>query len=73
MLNHSFFTIGLKSRFIQMTKANIVIPEKDMIESKEALFFAFLGPLKEKKVKELSSITGAKKEHSSGQNFIPKN
>ncbi len=43
------------------------IPSEDLINYKEALIFAFLGVLKkEKKINVLKSVTGAKKNHSSG-------
>ncbi len=43
------------------------IPSEDLIHYKEALIFAFLGVLKkENKINVLKSVTGAKKNHSSG-------
>lgn len=45
----------------------VVIPSKKTIEFKEALIFAFLGVLKLKnEINVLSSVTGAKHDHSSG-------
>ncbi|NNC69844.1 MAG: anhydro-N-acetylmuramic acid kinase [Flavobacteriaceae bacterium] len=68
------FNEFLVSKTIQKSKAIMIIPDKEIIEFKEALIFAFLGLLKIKeKVNVLSSVTGAKKDHSSGQIFIPKN
>lgn len=45
----------------------LIIPDTLTIEYKEALIFAFLGYLKiQDKINCLSSVTGAKKDHSSG-------
>ena len=50
----------------------LIIPESDLIDYKEALIFALLGLLKlEGKVNVLSSVTGAKHDHSSGVIFKP--
>ncbi len=47
--------------------AQIVIPSNELIEYKEALVFAFLGLLRyHGEVNILSSVTGATKDHSSG-------
>jgi len=57
----------LISKIKESTTANIIIPDDDTIQFKEALIFAFLGVLKwrgENNV--LSSVTGAKHDHSSG-------
>ena len=54
----------------QLKKKNInqlIIPDKDLINFKEAIVFAFLGVLKlREEVNCLSSVTGAKQNHSSG-------
>ena len=50
----------------------MIIPESDLINYKEAIIFALLGLLKlEGKVNVLSSVTGAKQDHSSGVIFKP--
>jgi anhydro-N-acetylmuramic acid kinase len=49
----------------------IVIPDNKTIEFKEALIFAFLGVLKlRNETNVLSSVTGAKQNHSSGKIYL---
>ncbi|MFA5556993.1 MAG: anhydro-N-acetylmuramic acid kinase [Flavobacteriaceae bacterium] len=49
----------------------IVIPNKKIVEYKEALIFALLGYLKlQDRINVLSSVTGALRNHSSGKVFI---
>jgi anhydro-N-acetylmuramic acid kinase len=51
----------------QAPQLKIIIPNKKTIEYKEALIFALLGVLKlRNEINVLSSVTGAKKDHSSG-------
>ncbi len=53
---------------------NITIPERDILEYKEALIFGLLGILRYRnEVNCLSSVTGASKDHSSGNILQPKN
>lgn len=53
-----------------LPQLEIIIPDKKTIEFKEALIFGLLGVLKLRdEVNVLSSVTGAKKDHSSGQIF----
>lgn len=49
------------------TKAEIIIPDKQIIDYKEALIFAFMGVLKlNNEVNVLASATGSYRDHSSG-------
>ena len=51
-------------------KCNVIIPEKKIIDNKEALIFAFMGLLRfNNKINCLKSVTGASKDHSSGKLF----
>ena len=51
----------------KQTQAHVIIPYNTIIDFKEALIFAFLGLLRfENKVNCLSTVTGAKKDSSSG-------
>ncbi|MEO8252861.1 MAG: anhydro-N-acetylmuramic acid kinase [Flavobacterium sp.] len=50
-----------------LPEIKIIIPENKILEFKEALIFALLGVLKlREEINVLSSVTGAKKDHSSG-------
>ena len=63
----------LIERLKLQTKIEIVIPEDDaIINYKEALIFGLLGFLKDEGNNNcLKSVTGAKKDHSSGVVFTP--
>jgi anhydro-N-acetylmuramic acid kinase len=51
---------------------SIVMPNNEVVEYKEALIFGLLGVLKlTKQVNCLKSVTGAKKDHSSGKIYLP--
>ncbi len=58
----------LESMQNYLPEMNLVVPDAKTLEYKEALIFALLGVLKlRKEVNVLSSVTGAKKDHSSGK------
>lgn len=60
------------SRIQEFTIHHIVIPEKNTVEFKEALIFAFLGFLRmNDQVNCLSSVTGASHDHTSGAIYLP--
>ena len=64
----------LIERIKNYKKINLIIPPAELIEFKEALIFALLGVLKLRNENNcLKSVTGAKKDHSSGVIFFPKN
>ncbi len=66
------FNDFLINRISYFSTVNIEVPEKEIIDFKEALIFAFLGVLKDNnEVNCLKSVTGAKKDHSSGVVFNP--
>jgi len=61
------FNDFLISRIASLSKVEIVIPDKDIVEYKEALIFALLGVLKnEEEINCLQSVTGSRRDHSSG-------
>ncbi|MUP46584.1 anhydro-N-acetylmuramic acid kinase [Gramella sp. BOM4] len=65
---NSYLIEELKSR----TECDLVIPEKRLVDFKEALVFALLGVLKlRKEINVLSSVTGARMDHSSGRVYEP--
>ncbi len=66
------YNLFLIERIAHYSKSEITIPSKEIIEYKEALIFGFLGILKlRNEVNCLSSVTGAKFNHSSGEIFLP--
>jgi anhydro-N-acetylmuramic acid kinase len=57
-----------------LPEMKLIIPEKKILEFKEALIFALLGILKLRdEINVLSSVTGAKKDHSSGFVYFSNN
>ncbi|QAA81759.1 anhydro-N-acetylmuramic acid kinase [Aequorivita sp. H23M31] len=66
---HNTFLI---ERLKDFSSIEICIPSQEIVEYKEALIFGLLGVLKLRgEVNCLSSVTGAKNDHSSGQVFTP--
>lgn len=66
------YNLFLINRIAHYSKSEITIPSKEIIEYKEALIFGFLGILKLRNdINCLSSVTGAKVNHSSGEIFLP--
>jgi len=64
------FNVFLMEELQRYTANQIVIPKKEIVDFKEALIFALLGVLRiENKINCLSSVTGARKDHSSGKIF----
>jgi len=62
------FNSYLLSRIKYYKNVELILPSKELIEYKEALIFGLLGVLKLRdEVNCLSSVTGAKKDHSSGK------
>lgn len=62
----------LIERLGTLSNQQLVIPENDLVEFKEALIFGLLGVLKLRgEVNCLQSVTGASKNHSSGQVYLP--
>ena len=68
---------GVYNKFLlnlikQKTKSEIIIPDKSIIEFKEAIIFAFLGILRyNNEINCLCSVTGAQKDSSGGIIHIP--
>lgn len=69
---------GAKNKFLietlrdMLNQTEVVIPEEDIIDFKEAIIFAFMGVLKDRKeINCLSSVTGAKRDSSSGVFYDP--
>lgn len=57
----------LIEKITSKTKSEIIIPEKEIIEYKEALIFAFMGVLRiNNEINVLSSATGSTADHCSG-------
>ncbi|WP_417886501.1 anhydro-N-acetylmuramic acid kinase [Zunongwangia sp.] len=64
------FNTYLIELFQKYSDCEFIIPKKEIIEYKEAIIFGLLGVLKlENKINVLKTVTGAKKDHSSGVTF----
>jgi len=61
---HNYFLV---ERIKANTENTIILPDKDIIDFKEALIFAYLGFLRlRNEINVLSSVTGASKDHCAG-------
>jgi len=61
------FNTFLMERIKSYTTCNVVVPEKRLVEFKEALIFAFLGVLRMRnEINCLASVTGAKQDNIGG-------
>ncbi|MBT8246058.1 MAG: anhydro-N-acetylmuramic acid kinase [Winogradskyella sp.] len=68
------YNLFLIDRIKELSNSEIIIPSDEIVEYKEALIFGLLGVLKlRNEVNCLKSVTGAKKDHSSGVILIPRN
>lgn len=68
------YNLFLIDRIKSKTNAKILIPSKQLVNFKEALIFGLLGVLRLRgEVNCLSSVTGAKYDHSSGNVFFHNN
>ncbi|WP_394749988.1 anhydro-N-acetylmuramic acid kinase [Spongiimicrobium salis] len=68
-LNH-FFIATLQEKLGDTIQ--VVVPSSELIEFKEALVFALMGVLRiEREINVLSSVTGAKRDSSSGVVYLP--
>jgi anhydro-N-acetylmuramic acid kinase len=64
------YNLFLMERIREYSNAEIIISSPELIEYKEALIFGFLGVLKlRNEINVLASVTGAEKNHSSGEIF----
>ncbi|RKS01719.1 anhydro-N-acetylmuramic acid kinase [Flavobacterium sp. 102] len=66
----AYNTFLLESMQDYLPELSLIVPDAKTLEYKEALIFGLLGVLKlRKEINVLSSVTGAKKDHSSGSIF----
>ncbi len=64
------FNDFLIDRIKHLVKVEVIVPDKETIDFKEAVVFALLGVLKDQnEINCLKSVTGARKDHSSGVVF----
>lgn len=65
------FNSLLVERIKALSSAEVIIPEKEIIDFKEAIIFAFLGILRIKNINNcLASVTGASKDNCGGVVFV---
>ncbi len=68
------FNVFLMSLIQKKSKLEIIIPQKDIVEFKEAVIFAFLGLQRWiEKPNCLAEVTGAKYDNIGGAIYLPKN
>lgn len=66
------FNSFLMQRIRNHTSCEIIIPDSNMVNYKEAIVFGLLGLLRQRgEINILSSVTGAKSDHSSGLIYSP--
>jgi anhydro-N-acetylmuramic acid kinase len=66
------FNSFLIERMQALTTTEIILPEPDLIDYKEAIVFAFMGVLRlREQVNCLASVTGARKDSCGGVIFLP--
>ncbi len=66
------FNSYLMQQIKNRTSCALFIPDEKIINFKEAIIFAFLGLLRDQnKINCFASVTGAKRNHSSGNIFLP--
>ena len=57
----------LKNSILKNSNTEVIIPNKEIIEFKEAIIFAFLGVLRiRKEINCLKTVTGASKDNCGG-------
>jgi len=62
----------LMNRIAACSKAEVIIPENEIIDFKEALIFAFLGVLANRhEINCLSAVTGASRDNTGGTIYLP--
>jgi len=67
---NDFMIEVLQDKLGEATK--VIVPEKELIEFKEAVVFALMGALRfEQEINVLKSVTGAKRDSSSGVIYLP--
>ncbi|QIA08402.1 anhydro-N-acetylmuramic acid kinase [Draconibacterium halophilum] len=66
------FNSFLMERMQALTSTEIILPETNLIDYKEAIVFAFMGVLRlREEINCLASVTGARKNSCSGVIFLP--